>query len=235
MATHHISTHTSTSANACIQKHLHTKPAEVSTILDGKQSWGLLSHAGQVSGITSAHNMIPHTHTHTCRAVNISNISPFPLQGRQKSSRSSVGLSPSLVIISFTLHTAREMNHGERCHSVWEREGGPDVPCEGCPLWSSGVCLSLCVSVDSGVQRGAKELVQILSADQRCRWGCLDLRTTKNWRKITKTFNKQQQSPFQADTHIVLLLYRRWGGPHILSFLLFTQTHYHSGMIQNKM
>lgn len=116
----HTKPHLGTSASVCIQKHLRTKPPEVSTFLDGKQAWELLSHAGQASGITSAHNMNPHTqtHTHTHGAVKISNIFPFPLQGRRESSRSSGGLSPSLVIISFTLHSAREMNHGGWNHCV---------------------------------------------------------------------------------------------------------------------
>lgn len=63
----HTKPHLGTSASVCIQKHLRTKPPEVSTFLDGKQAWELLSHAGQASGITSAHNMNPHTHkrTHT--------------------------------------------------------------------------------------------------------------------------------------------------------------------------
>lgn len=88
-----------------------------------------------------------HTHKHTCGAVNISNIFPFPLQGRQESSRSSRGLSPSLVIISFTLHTAREMNHGGWSHCVREREGA---------LMRHGPLMCVCVCVCVGGFRGAE-------------------------------------------------------------------------------
>ena len=67
--THIHKPHVGTSASVCIEKHLRTKPPEVSTFLDGKQAWKLLSHAGQVSGINSPHNNNPpppppYTHTH---------------------------------------------------------------------------------------------------------------------------------------------------------------------------
>ena len=152
--THIHKPHVGTSASVCIEKHLRTKPPEVSTFLDGKQAWKLLSHAGQASGITSAHNMnpvAPPPHTHTHGAVKISNIFPFPLQGRRERSRSSGGPSPSLVIISFTLHSAREMNHGGWNHCVWGREGGPDVKASRYVPWMF-VCV-LCVWILGGRER----------------------------------------------------------------------------------
>lgn len=118
--------HTHTLANTSTS-HLHTEPPEVSTFLDGKQAWELLSYAAQASGITAAHNMtlplLPYIHIQI--AINISNIFPFPLAGRQLGSRSSHEQNPSRVMIGYTLYTPREMTHHGRCHCVWGTEWGP--------------------------------------------------------------------------------------------------------------
>lgn len=124
----HTPNRTHTPANTSTS-HLHTEPPEVSTFWDGKQAWELLSNAAQASGITGAHYMtlppLQYTHIHIGRAVNISNIFPFPLAGRQQSCRSSQEQSPSRVMICYALHTPREMTHRGRCHCVWGTDWGP--------------------------------------------------------------------------------------------------------------
>lgn len=141
----HTPNHAHTSANTSTS-HLHTEPPEVSTFWDGKQAWELLSNAAQASGITGAHNMtlplLSYTHIHIRRAVNISNISPFPLAGRQQCSRSSQEQSPSRVMICYTLHTPREMTHHGMCHCVWGTEWGP---WSSTRRWSLGCCASMTV------------------------------------------------------------------------------------------
>lgn len=99
----------------------------------------LLVHITWPPSAPNIHTHLPNAYTFI-GAVNISNIFPFSLRGRQQSSRSSQEHSPSLVMICFTLLTASEMKHSGKCHCVWGTDQDLHLPPK---RWSLGLLVSV--------------------------------------------------------------------------------------------